>query len=308
MKKVISLVIAMLVVFPMAASASKMDVLMADLLEDNVQSFSDVTSSHKNYVSIEWMSDEGTVEGYEDGTFKPDNAVNRAELMKMVVLMSVDEVDLTDSYANCFPDVTTDWYAKYVCYALEQEWVGGYPDGTFKPGNNVNRVEAMKIILNAMIPSEEWPEPTDADLALEMPVDLDMSQWYAGYARFAIAKELVDGWHVTQNEDGTLNFLPEGNMTRKEVAEMLFRVMVYMLERMDYVANMVDSICYYVDNSSTFTEDEMQAGVVQIFEDSGYTEDEMDALTLKYENDNVVQGQIDVYVAEKCGDAAATDQ
>lgn len=299
MNKVISFVAALFMMMPMVASAGTVDILTADLLASDVQSFLDVSKDHHNYVAVEWMSDEGTIEGYEDGTFKPDNAVNRAELMKMVVLMTVDSVD--ESYANCFPDVTTDWYAKYVCYALEQGWVAGYPDGNFKPGNNVNRVEAMKIMLNALIPSEEWPAPTDFDLSVEMPVDLDMSQWYAGYARFAITKELVDGWHVTVDESNGVHYNPEGNMTRKEVAEMLFRVTVYMLERTDYVNNMVSSICYYVDNSSTLTEDEMQAGVVQIFEDAGYTEAEMDELTLKYENDNVVQGKIDTQVGATCG-------
>lgn len=299
MNKVISFALTLLMMVPAVANAGTIEILTESLLESDLQTFSDILKDHNNYVAVEWMADEGMIEGYTDGTFKPDNAVNRAELMKMVVLMGIDEVD--ESYANCFPDVTTDWYAKYVCYALEQGWIAGYPDGTFKPGNNVNRVEAMKIILNAMITSEEWPVPTDAELSIGMPVDLDMSQWYAGYARFAIIKELVDGWHITIDENEGVHYYPEGNMTRKEVAEMLFRVTVYMTEREEYANNMVESICYYVDNSSTLTEDEMQAGVVKIFEDAGYTEEEMDELTIKFENDSVVQGKIDTQVGATCG-------
>lgn len=40
-------------------------------------------------------------------------------------------------YENCFEDVEDEWFAPYVCYAKEKGWVTGYPDGTFKPENNV---------------------------------------------------------------------------------------------------------------------------------------------------------------------------
>ena len=50
-------------------------------------------------------------------------------------------------YNNCFPDVASDWYAPYVCYAKEQNWVQGYEDGAFKPVNNVNKVEAIKMLV-----------------------------------------------------------------------------------------------------------------------------------------------------------------
>jgi hypothetical protein len=303
MKKIISFIVAVLVTIPVTANAGMADILMQELLEANIQTFPDVSAEHHNYLAVEWLFNEGNIEGYPDGTFKPDGAVNRAELMKMTVLMMVNEFDESNGY--CFPDVLDEWFAKYVCYANEMGWVDGYPDGLFKPGDSVNRVEAMKIILNAMISAEQWPDPTDADLAVPMPVDLDMDAWYGGYARFALVKELIDRWHMTQNQDGTLNYYPDGDFTRKEVAEMQFRAMVYMVERESYVMNMVESICYYIENEGTMTEGELEAGAVGIFEMSGYSEQEMNELTIKFEFDNIVQDKIIQNASEQCGAEAA---
>ena len=52
-------------------------------------------------------------------------------------------------YNNCFEDVTTEWYAKYVCYAKEEGLVEGYSGNYFKPGDNIMRAEAVKIVSEA---------------------------------------------------------------------------------------------------------------------------------------------------------------
>jgi len=185
------------------------------------QSFPDVPSSHQNYDSISWLAKEGIIQGYEDGTFKPDNPVNRAELMKMVVMM---KAAIDDNYNKCFPDVTDDWYARYVCYGLEQGWIKGYPDGNFLPANNVNRAEAVKVTLNAMIPEDEWPELNSIEELYLMPADLDMDAWYANHLQMALVKDFLDKAHTTENPEGTINYFPSGEMTRKEVAEMIYSI------------------------------------------------------------------------------------
>jgi hypothetical protein len=125
---------------------SRPSILSGNSTSTNV--FPDVPSSHSNNNAIQYLYNEGIVGGYPDGTFKPSNTVNRAELLK--ILIAGMEVDLdAGGYANCFPDVKDEWFAKYVCYAKEQEWIGGYPDGTFRPADTVNKVEALKMLLNA---------------------------------------------------------------------------------------------------------------------------------------------------------------
>ncbi len=89
-------------------------------------------------------------------------------------------------------------------------------------------------MIHALLLNEEWPTPTDAEKALPMPSDADMNQWYAPYLRFSIVKELLDGQHVTQNADQSYYYKPADGMTRKEVAEMIFRTELYSLERPTY--------------------------------------------------------------------------
>ncbi len=300
MKKLFAFFLLMFVMSPMvSAQSTERDYMFQQILLDGAELFSDVSATHNNALSIFWMADEGTVEGYSDGTFRPDQPVNRAELMKMVTFESVESS--VDNFQNCFPDVTDQWFAPYVCLGYNEGWVEGYPDGNFRPGDNVNRVEAMKIILNALISQEEWPTPTDADFSVEMPADLDMNAWYAGHARFAIVKELVDGWHVTQNPDGTVNYYPADNMTRKEVAEMMFRIMNWMMDRSAYVEIMTEATCYLVENDGVLSEEDLKAGFVAVIEKYGYTEDTMNTLVLKMEGDDVVQARFEEALIQTCG-------
>ena len=119
----------------------------------------------KGYVfedSVEYLREEGIVEGYVDGSFKPEQKINRAEFTKMVVDGLLGEVD--PSYAaDCFDDVTAEmWYAKYICYAKDLGIVDGHPDGTYRPGEEIQQPEALKIIFNTLgepVPennAEEW--------------------------------------------------------------------------------------------------------------------------------------------------------
>lgn len=291
MKRLAGFVFIFLILFPLTVNAGVLENITGEIMADSSQAFPDVSSDHNNYTAIKWMFNEGIVEGYPDGNFKPENSVNRAELMKMVVLMQPD-VEIGGNYIDCFPDVQEEWFAPYVCYALELGWIEGYPDGSFKPENYVNRVEAVKIILNSMMPADQWPEPTEEDFNVVMPSDLNMDEWYGGYMRFAVVKALLDNAHMTENDDGTYNFYPDGDFTRMEVAEMLFRTYVYLTEREKYAAVMTEAICFIVNNSGSLYNEDLNAGVISIFEENSLTKDEMDELTLKYENDNVVQNMI----------------
>ena len=109
--------------------------------------FSDVSGS-PNAIAIQYLSDKGVIGGYPDGTFRPRNTVNRAELAKFLV-GGTGATPSVSQYNNCFPDVTTEWFAPFVCYAKAQGWVAGYSDGTFRPSNTVNTAEAIKMIVNA---------------------------------------------------------------------------------------------------------------------------------------------------------------
>ncbi len=175
--------------------------------------FTDVSDYHDNFLAIEYLADTGTLVGYGDGIFAPDGDINRAELMKVLVLGQGIEPDASE-YSNCYPDVADEWFAPFVCYATEQGWVDGYPDGTFKPGDNVKKVEAVKMLVNARGLDGELPESVDEDLF----GDTDNDAWYAPYLHVAKMMNLLE-------ETGG-NFDPSDKMNRGGVAEQIFRTLV----------------------------------------------------------------------------------
>lgn len=170
--------------------------------------FSDLPETDAHFPALTYLEHEGVIGGYSDGTVRPNNQINRAELVK--ILVEGLNKTTTSSHKNCFPDVKEEWFAKYVCYALEKDWIAGYPDGTFQPAKNVNKAEALKIILNAFNVDQKYPSDS-------IFKDTDFSGWYMPYLTSAKSKNLLE-------ETGSY-FYPSNNRTRGEVAEMVARIM-----------------------------------------------------------------------------------
>jgi subtilisin family serine protease len=148
--------------------------------DKNQDSFPD-TQGHKNEQAITYLRSIGIINGYADGTFKPEKEVNRAELLK-IVIEGKGITPSADEYKNCFKDVTSGWYMPYVCYAKEQKWVEGYKNGTFKPSQTVNKVEAIKILFESQ--GVRLPETVD----VKPFDDIGKAEWSAPY--ISRAKEL----------------------------------------------------------------------------------------------------------------------
>ena len=119
--------------------------------------FSDVDDKQMYSAAIEFLSSNGIVKGYPDGTYGPDIILNRAELLKIIAegsaKISNQGGSMFDSYSasKCFTDVKANqWYTKYVCYAKANKWVVGYQNGKyFKPDQKVTFVEALKMTFKA---------------------------------------------------------------------------------------------------------------------------------------------------------------
>lgn len=140
--------------------------------------FTDLKFSDNNAESITFLYQNDILDGYPDGTFKPDNTLNRAELLKIVILAKYLE-PTSDFSKKCFKDISSDsWYAPYVCFAKENNIIKGYSNGTFKPDQEISYSEALKITLETMgySPSETtdpWYK-TYLDEAATMGVGLDL--------------------------------------------------------------------------------------------------------------------------------------
>jgi len=108
--------------------------------------FSDVHSSNPYATAINALQSQQIIGGYDDGTFRPTQTINRAELLKILVHADGENPEATQ-YHDCFPDVHGEWFAPSVCYAHDQGWVQGYGDGTFHPENVLTEAEALKMIV-----------------------------------------------------------------------------------------------------------------------------------------------------------------
>lgn len=107
--------------------------------------FTDVPNNkwYENYISYAYEN--GIVEGYDNGTFRPEKIITRAEAAKMTADALKIEAKET---GPIFSDVVSGrWYTPYVETLYEMKIVSGYEDGTYKPGKTIKRSEAAKMIV-----------------------------------------------------------------------------------------------------------------------------------------------------------------
>lgn len=163
--------------------------------------FVDVNHSHPYGDAIDYVKAQGIVKGYADGTYKPDKTINRAEFTKIII-----EATFPGEAAGekCFSDVQTEWFAAYICLAQNKGIIGGYADGTFKPGQNISFVEAAKIIVGA------FGYPTDSDDVWYKPFALSLE------GKMAIPNSIASFEHqITRGEMAEIIYRLKSNVTSK---------------------------------------------------------------------------------------------
>ena len=109
--------------------------------------FSDVNPSdwYGNYVCF--LTEQGIIDGYTDGTFRPDASITRAELVALVA----KALNIKDGlYTNYFSDTAGMWASNAISAINSFGWIKGYSDGTFRPDANITRAETT-VFLNAVL-------------------------------------------------------------------------------------------------------------------------------------------------------------
>lgn len=91
--------------------------------------------------AVNYVVEEGMISGYEDGTFRPNENITRAEFAQMISGM-VDKMAKKDS---TFTDVKDHWAKDAIETVFGAKKVSGYPDGTFRPNRDISRAEAVTI-------------------------------------------------------------------------------------------------------------------------------------------------------------------
>ncbi|MDR3120354.1 MAG: S-layer homology domain-containing protein, partial [Clostridiales bacterium] len=127
--------------------------------------FPDVAQGAWYQQSVSYLASIGIVRGYTDGSFKPDAQITRAEFAAMV--SGFDDMETTE--ANRFGDTAGHWAAAYINNVAAKGWVSGYPDGTYKPDDNMTRAEVVTVVNRMLyrgIEVEDIPQwaPTFGDI------------------------------------------------------------------------------------------------------------------------------------------------
>lgn len=156
MKKILALFACFLFTISFAAQAA---------------TFSDVSSENPHSSSILELQSRGVIQGYMDGTFRPNQAINRVEFLKILTETKGDYspsrdpsgYDIEVPIGLAFSDVQDKaWFVPYIRHALQKEIISGYPNGTFQPTRNVNLAEALKMIFKTFnIPTVQFIRAPD---------------------------------------------------------------------------------------------------------------------------------------------------
>ena len=174
--------------------------------------FTDITINDPYYPATTYLQQVDVFKGYADDSFGRDKLINRAEALKTIFVAT--ETDLGEVTPASFPDVPGDaWFAPYVSQAANASIVSGDAGtGNFAPGRSVNKAEFLKMLTKAFeIDPAEYELTTTAN---DVPVDA----WFAPYMNFALQFDIIQ-------PDGANNASPSKELTRAEVAEIIFEML-----------------------------------------------------------------------------------
>lgn len=174
--------------------------------------FADITD-HWAEEYIQELYLEGVVEGYSTFYFKPDQAITRAEFLK--ILFEAMQLDMeAELSGSSFADVEEeDWAYLYTENAFEAGIVSGYGDNTFAPSQNITRAEAVSMMLSSLGVDLD-AIPSRSAMFTDVTVD-----WQSRYIMEAYVRDIVDGYY---NEDNQPNwtFGPNDPLTRAEACKL----------------------------------------------------------------------------------------
>lgn len=198
------------------------------------KSYPDVATSHKNHDAIVFLTDRDTIQGYPNGEFHPEGLINRAEAVKILTKSKFPATTIDSSIewhksANhsyiMFPDVPIwEWYGKFVEVSYQNQVIQGYPDGLFRPGNNINFAEALKVILETY-----KVDFSDNDYQTNKLLYVNQGEWFEKYFTYAYEHNLIN-----QNKF----YHPGQLITRGEFVEIIYRLEEMRSKQLpEYVAN-----------------------------------------------------------------------
>lgn len=204
-KKMISAILAVILLMTQIVVFSKD-------YSDYPQRFWDVPKDHWAFGYISELVDKGVLAGYEDGSFRPDNTVTRAEWAKIMVLAAGLPANDNNVY---YTDMSNHWANIYVNTA--KDYLAAYTDGTFRP----DQAAVREDVTVSMVKLKGYDvSNVDYSYLSQFTDTNSISNSLKAYVAVAVEKDLISGF-----DDGT--FRGQDTLTRAEAATLLWRAFQY---------------------------------------------------------------------------------
>jgi hypothetical protein len=143
------------------------------------EDYSDVDTVDWFYEAVAAASAVGLVNGYPDGTFKPNATITRAELSKLLKAfadyMRLPQQELRMSVV--LTDIEGHWAYDHIVHGAKVGWINGYEDGTFRPDAAITRAEFMALV-NRMLGRDPTLESDNLPSIVYWIDNANRDAWY----------------------------------------------------------------------------------------------------------------------------------
>ena len=211
MKKLLALVLAMAMIFSLAATP----VFAA------VSGYNDVPADEWYVEAVQYVTENGLMNGMADGVFGPNGTSTRAMVVTILHRM---EGTPEPTKADSFTDLDREngkWYLDAVAWASETGIVKGISDTTFEPDTEITREQLATMMYRYVGVTKGHDGSVAGDLSV-FPDDDKVSDWAMDAMVWAVGVGLING--IPNYADNTVELQPQGNATRAQLAAILMRL------------------------------------------------------------------------------------
>ncbi|MDB4978050.1 MAG: Ig-like proteinputative S-layer protein [Candidatus Peribacteria bacterium] len=200
-------------------SAIAVSLSPAAALAQQSRAFTDVKPGDFGFEAVEYLKDKNILVGYEDGTFRPNVPVNRAEAVKIIAAPLMTDTERMKIGKTVYEDIPANaWYIPYVEWSRQQlRFLDGPPKTLkFYPTRGVTKAEFLKM----MIVSRDIDPNSYSEVKLSLSPDTNPQEWYYPYLRYSVSASVA-----LPNTNG--GFGLERPLSRIDVAVLLYRLLQY---------------------------------------------------------------------------------
>ncbi|OBZ09264.1 hypothetical protein A7975_24450 [Bacillus sp. FJAT-26390] len=180
---------------------------------------SDDLKNHWAETNMRKWIEQGLLQGYDDGSYQPNQAITRAELIALINR----SFKLTEQAKISFTDLTsTNWAYAQVAAAVNAEYVKGYEDGTIRPNRQVTREEASRMVASLLKLELGGDEGTE-----QFKDESKIAAWSKPSVAALVNKKVISGY-----TNG--NFGPQDKLTRAQAVTLLVNALAVYIPDTNY--------------------------------------------------------------------------